>query len=322
MTHFIGTKTRWVLRILSALAIVWLLIALIWSSSNLMGIAASALGPWLFWFSLAVIFASIAARERWLTLVMAAMVLASSLIYRVAPSQMLPAMAGSGSSVKILQLNTLLDSASPTAVAEIAKRKRVDFAVLSETTAAFRPWHNHRLEAELPYHYSVDATYPNLGNTIYSRYPILHRWQIRGTANPTLVIQAKIGSELITLVGFRAANPLVNRATWSNDIHAVGAWVKHTVAGRQAIVSGDFNATFGQLPFDTFVAKTQLTDSAQAVNWAWNRNTFPTQPKNTPIMQIDHTLVPARFKVASTETIYVANSDHSATVSQFWFSSK
>jgi endonuclease/exonuclease/phosphatase (EEP) superfamily protein YafD len=312
----IGGRRQWPLRVATAGLLAWLVIAVSANSSNYVGIAAAALGPWA--CLLAVVLCAVAwiLGQRRLGAVLTILVLATAIGYRVVPLSGPAVKNDSKRSLTVLQLNTLLDSASPTAVARIVKSQNVDLAVLAETTASFRPWHNHRLEALLPHHYAIDAPYPSQGNTIYSRWPILHRWIIRGTTNPTLAIQVKILGEPVTLVGLRVENPLVNRNQWASDLDTITAWAQSHRNTKNLIIAGDFNATIGQAPFDTLLKRSQLTEVASAVNWPWSRATFPTQPMNTPMMQIDHTLASRQFAIQWVRTFYVRNTDHAATVSR------
>jgi endonuclease/exonuclease/phosphatase (EEP) superfamily protein YafD len=317
-----GSKRQWPLRAATTGLVLWLVVAVSSNSSNYVGIAASALGPWSCVLAFLLCGLAFALKQRRLGALLVILVLATGIGYHVVPLGPLKTESGAKKHLTILQLNTLLDSASPTAVARLVKSQNVDFAVLAETTASFRPWHNHRIEALLPHHFAVDASYPSLGNTIYSRWPILHRWTIPGTTNPTLAIQVKVSGEQVTLVGLRMENPLVNRLKWASDLNTISAWAQSHRKTKNLIVAGDFNATIGQAPFDSLLKRTKLTESASLVNWPWARATFPTKPWNTPLIQIDHTLTSRQVSVQWVKTFYVRNTDHAATISRLGITAK
>ena len=108
----------------------------------------------------------------------------------------------------------------------------------------------------------------------------------------------------------------MNRNQWASDLNTITAWAQSHRNTKNLIVAGDFNATIGQAPFDALLNRSQLTEVASAVNWPWSRATFPTKPWNTPMMQIDHTLVSKQFAIQWVRTYYVRNTDHAATVSR------
>lgn len=299
-----------------ALAILslWLILAAGFNSSNAAGVAAAGLGFWLCLSSVAVLVAALAMRKALVASALAVLVVVTSIWFHVIPSAPFGTRSTNGSTVKVLQLNTLLDTASPTALAKLAQENKVDFAVLAETNSKFRPWHNHRLLAELPNQFAQDANYPNLGNTIFSRWPLVATGEVRGTTNPAIWATAFVRGNLVTLLAVRSQNPLVNRTQWKNDLSKIGAWVSMQRPQVHLIVAGDFNAAFGHSPFDEMLAKYGLKDAAAAVNWPWQRFTFPSKPINAPLMQIDHILVTSSYSVNSVVRSFMPITDHSVTV--------
>lgn len=304
-----------------ALAILslWSILAAGFNSSNTVGVAAAGLGFWLCISSMAVLVAALAMRKTLVASALAVLVVITSLWFHVIPSEPFGTGSTHGSTVKVLQLNTLLDTASPTALAKLAHENKVDFAVLAETDSKFRPWHNHRLLSELPNQFAQDANYPNLGNTIFSRWPLIATGEVRGTTNPAIWATAVVRGKFVTVLAVRSQNPLVSRTQWKNDLGKIGAWVAMQRPQVHLIVAGDFNATFGHSPFDDMLAKNGLRDAAAEVNWPWQRFTFPTKPINAPLMQIDHILVTSTYSVNSVARSFMPLTDHSVTVATLVF---
>jgi endonuclease/exonuclease/phosphatase family metal-dependent hydrolase len=329
------TQKRTIARIPVALLLIWTAIWWLGSSSSTLGVFATATGPIVCVIAFVWLLAALTLRD-WIGAGVTAAIVAVTVVgFQVVPMQeQLKPLPQSQkqhvlTTVQIVEVNALLGTASPTALARLVRNRQADFLVLAESNDTFLTPRLIKAGVEklLPYRYSVDThmTTPGsekLGNAIWSKWPIDAKRRVPGTFNPTLSIDVTVHGFPLTLVATRAQNPLVSRSQWAGDMRAIADYVPKVSKDRRLIVAGDFNASFGHSPFNSVLA-TGLQDAQAKVNWPWQRFTFPTytrpeEPPMQPFMQIDHVLFGAGFWVNSARTVMIPDTDHSATAVDLW----
>jgi len=229
--------------------------------------------------------------------------------------------------LRVLELNTLIGAASPSELVALVRSSNPDVVILTETDPNSRArFKAAGLDQLLPYNFSKmpKATnrqhYVNMfGTDIWSKTPLENKYVLPGTVFPIISATTVVRGTEFTVVGLHAFSPVINRADWRNDLRLIGYYLESRKDKSHMVVAGDFNATAHHAPFDQIVS-IGFKDAADYSDWAFNLNTWPTQP-NLPLLRLDHVLVPPNVYVKSFKVHKISLSDHAAVTAELVYPS-
>jgi endonuclease/exonuclease/phosphatase (EEP) superfamily protein YafD len=263
-----------------------------------------ALLPYVGLLTAALLVTLLALRGRWLTVVAAALLVLQIAWFapRFVPGhQTLP---DSAPRIRVGTVNTHRGGVEPLALMALARDQNLDVLVAEELDApAVTGVDAAGLAGLMPYR----ELHPENDTSIFSRLPIVRGGPVSlPTTWPQTQVTVSVFGHEIPITGVHTYYPVGGPGLWAQDMSALRA-----VAGRDAIVLGDFNATVDHSPLRSLLAA-GLVDTHAELGRGW----APTWPAAFPLVQIDHVLHgPGLVAVTASEHL-LPGTDHRAVVAE------
>jgi endonuclease/exonuclease/phosphatase (EEP) superfamily protein YafD len=263
-----------------------------------------ALLPLVGLLTAALLVTLLALRGRWLTVAAAVLLVlqVAWIVPRFVPDRVpIPA---SAPHIRVGTCNTHRGQVDPLALVSMARDQHLDVLALEELDApAIKALDAAGMAQLMPYR----ELHPENDTSIYSRVPITHGGptDLPTTWPQTQVTVTVFGHE-IPIVGVHTYYPVGGPGLWAQDMSALRA-----VAGRNAIVLGDFNATVDHSPLRSLLAA-GLIDTHAELGRGWG----PTWPAQFPLVQIDHVLHGSGLAAVSASEHLLPGTDHRAVVAE------
>lgn len=263
-----------------------------------------ALLPYVGLLTAALLVTLLALRGRWLTVVAAALLVLQIAWFVprfVRDHQTVPAGAPH---LRIGTVNTHRGGVEPLALVSLARDQNLDVLVTEELDApAIKGLDDAGLAKLFPYR----ELHPENDTSIFSRLPIVRGGPVDlPTTWPQTQVTVRMSGHDIPITGVHTYYPVGGPGLWAQDMSALRA-----VAGRDAIVLGDFNATVDHSPLRSLLAA-GLVDTHAELGRGW----APTWPAAFPLVQIDHVLHGPGWAAVTASEHLLPGTDHRAVVAE------
>ncbi len=209
--------------------------------------------------------------------------------------------------IRVATVNALKGRVDPSALMEVVRRERVDVLAVQELPeAGVRALREAGLEAELPH---VEP-HPEVDTSLYSRLPLREGGLLDApTTWPQTTAKVEVAGRSLTLVGVHTYYPAGNPGRWGQDMAAL-----RSVAGRDVVVLGDFNATLDHSAMRELLAA-GLADAHDELGIGW-APTWPADGVLPPLVQLDHVLHGSGLAPVSARTEQLPRTDHRMVVAE------
>lgn len=263
-----------------------------------------ALLPYAALLTAALLVTLLAVRGRWLTVAAAALLVLQLawIVPRFVPDR--AAVPADAPHIRVGTCNTHRGQVDPVALVALARDQHLDVLATEELDApAITALDAAGLGRYLPYR----ELHPENDTSIFARFPITHGGPTSlPTTWPQTQVTVTVSGHEIPVTGVHTYYPVGGPGLWAQDMSALRA-----VAGRDAIVLGDFNATVDHSPLRSLLAA-GLIDTHAELGRGW----APTWPAQFPLVQIDHVLHGSGLAAVSASEHLLPGTDHRAVVAE------
>jgi endonuclease/exonuclease/phosphatase (EEP) superfamily protein YafD len=263
-----------------------------------------ALLPYFALLTAALLVMLLALRGRWLTVVAAVLLVLQVAWFVPRFVRNNPPVPASAHRIRIGTVNTHRGGVDPLALVSLARDQNLDVLVAEELDApAIKGLDDAGLAKLMPYR----ELHPENDTSIFSRWPIVRGGPLDlPTTWPQTQATVSVFGHEIPITGVHTYYPVGGPGLWAQDMSALRA-----VAGRDAIVLGDFNATVDHSPLRSLLAA-GLIDTHAELGRGW----APTWPAAFPLVQIDHVLHGPGLAAVTASEHLLPGTDHRAVVAE------
>ncbi|WP_282106561.1 MULTISPECIES: endonuclease/exonuclease/phosphatase family protein [unclassified Crossiella] len=209
--------------------------------------------------------------------------------------------------LRVGTVNSLVGQVDARALVELVRTQRLDVLAVQELPAAgVRALAAAGIDSVLPH----QELRPEADTSLYSRLPLSGGGLLAApTEWPQTVARAEVGGRSIQFVGVHTFWPVGDPVRWARDLDSL-----RSVAGRDVVMLGDFNATLDHASFRGLLSAGMVDTHAElGRGWA---PTWPADGWVPPVVELDHVLHGAGLTGVSVAEHSLGGTDHRMVVAE------